>query len=390
MTTLEWRAFTALLQRISPDDKELKQHFIPVSELIDVTTGGGKAYAQIVELSKLMTKRTLNVEMLGPDGERVKNPDIEITPLLARASYVEKRGGLVLILNPLFAPYLLQLSEKGNFTKSRAAEFKQIRSSHAFKLYWLLSEYRAFGSRTFTEDELRSRLGITEKEYVGRFNNFRARVLDKAQEELAKTDMAFTVDLIRVGKVLAQIKFTFKAGSRVKALPSATKTPSPPPSEFPAWATPLLAIGLSEEACQVIARHLGEGQYPTEYLAYVLIQAQKPRKDKIRKVADYVYKCVTGKLLLGEYERSLESPVSLVRKPAPKPRTKAPTLVPEQVLPLAEIRNIYDNPGPFAKRQERAATFEEHLELIYLSQGFVREVRDGQEVVILPAGFEKR
>ena len=99
---------------------------------------------------------------------------------------------------------------------------------------------------------------------------------------------------------------------------------------------------------------------------------------------------MTGKLLLGEYERSLESPVSLVRKPAPKPRTKAPTLVPEQVLPLAEIRNIYDNPGPFAKRQERAATFEEHLELIYLSQGFVREVRDGQEVVILPAGFEKR
>jgi hypothetical protein len=42
LTTLEWRAFTALLQRISPDDEELKEHFIPVSELVDAGKGGGR------------------------------------------------------------------------------------------------------------------------------------------------------------------------------------------------------------------------------------------------------------------------------------------------------------------------------------------------------------
>ena len=69
--TLEWRAFTALLQRISPEDEELKEHFIPVAELVDVGTGGGKAYAQIVELSDQITERKLRVEQLGPNGERL-------------------------------------------------------------------------------------------------------------------------------------------------------------------------------------------------------------------------------------------------------------------------------------------------------------------------------
>src|SRR5699024_3648021 len=122
-----------------------------------------------------------------------------IIPLLALASYIEKRGGLVLVLNPLFTPYLLQLAEKGNFTKSRAAELKHLRGGYAFKLYWLLSEYRAFGTRTFTIPELRFRLDIREDEYQGRFDNFKVKVLDKAQVELAKTDLAFEMEILRKG-----------------------------------------------------------------------------------------------------------------------------------------------------------------------------------------------
>lgn len=391
--TLEWRAFTALLQRIGPEDEELKEHFIPVAELVDVGTGGGKAYAQIVELSDQITERKLRVEQLGPNGERLKKPDYRIIPLLALASYVEKRGGLVLVLNPLFTPYLLQLAEKGNFTKSRAAELKHLKGSYAFKLYWLLSEYRAFGTRTFTVAELRFRLGLGDEEYKDRFDNFKVKVLEKVQTELAKTDLAFRMEILRKGRKVEQIRFTFSAkplllseSGGVEKLVSAPLVPSSSTSELEPWSQLLVAQGVSVEGCELIRRHLDEGQYSVPYLDYVLAVLRKPRKTPVRKPADYLFKCITGKLLLDEYHRSLLPPVAepagTRRKASVPTRAAAPT---ETVLLLAEVREMYENPGPFARLNERAATFEEHLQRIYLTQKFELQIRDNQDVLVLPA-----
>ena len=391
LTTLEWRAFTSLLQRINPDDVELKEHFIPAGELLDVSTGGGKAYAQILELSDQFTKKTVRVEQLGPNGERLKQPDYRFIPLLAMASYVEKRGGVVLVLNPLFTPYLLQLAEKGNFTKSRAKELKHLKGHHSFKLYWLLSEYRTFGYRAFTVDELRFRLGIADEEYKDRFDNFKVKVLEKAQIELAKTDLAFEMTMIRKGRKVEQIRFTFSAKPLLLAKSTRAQELMPPNLALPLntpeaepWALGLLALGVAEAGCEIIRRHLAEGQYPDEYLDYVLQVIQRPRKAKIRKPADYAFKCITGKLLLEEFRRSKEvlqvSSTAPGRKSLVKPVAVAPV---ETVYQLEEVRHIYEIPGPFAKRTERASTFEEHIERIYLSQGFVLEIREGNETLIL-------
>jgi hypothetical protein len=391
LSTLEWRAFTALLQRIGPDDDELKEHFIPVAELVDTDKGGGKAYAQIVELSDQITERKLRVEQLGPNGERLKRPDYRVIPLLALASYVEKRGGLVLVLNPLFRPYLLQLAEKGNFTKSQVAELKHLKASHSFKLYWLLSEYRTFGIRTFTLNELRFRLGIKEDEYKDRFDNFKAKVLDKIQRELAKTDLAFQMELLRKGKGVEQIRFIFSArplrlnevvSSKVVEISEVTILTDELVLE--PWAQQLRAKGVSIEGCELIRRHLAEGQYPEAYLDYALMVLQKPRKAPIRKPADYLFKCITGKLLLDEFMRSSLPPTSPpARAKAVKSSSTAPVGINEKVFDLAEVQRMYEHPGPFAKRMERASTFEEHLQKIYLSQGFVLESRDGKEFLVL-------
>lgn len=393
LSTLEWRAFTALLQRISPDDEELKEHFIPASELLDVGKGGGKAYAQILELSDQITERKIWVEQLGPNGERVKKPDYRVIPLLALASYVEKRGGVVLVLNPLFRPYLLQLAEKGNFTKSRVVELKHLKGNYAFKLYWLLSEYRTFGTRTFTIADLRFRLGIKEEEYKGRFDNFRAKVLDKVQRVLAKTDLAFQTELLRKGLTVEQIRFTFSAQplplNEVASSDVIEISPVTVPLEvvLEPWAQQLRTQGVSPEGCELIRRHLSEGQYPEAYLSYVLTVLRKPRKTPIRKPADYLFKCITSKLLLDEFKHSLLPPVAALGSPARVKVTKLVPLAPaastEKVYDLAEVREMYDNPGPFAKRLDRATTFEEHLQLIYLKQGFVLEMRGGKEVLLL-------
>jgi hypothetical protein len=389
LNTLEWRAFTAILARIQPDDEEFKEYFIPAPELVGDETGGS-AYQQIKGLAKRLLNRTLYVELLGPNGERVSKPDYEYISFITKARYMRQRGGLFVKVNPDFIPYLLQLTQRGNFTKSLTKELKSLSSSHSFKIYWLLSEYRTFGTRTITVEDLRFRLGIRADEYADRFNNFKAKVLDKAQEELADTDLCFEMELLREGKAVKQIRFTFNASPLVLE-PSATKLPLAAPATVPAleaWVPELLAVGIGEAGCEIIRRHLTEGQYPVEYLRYVLDVMRRPRKAKIRKPADYIYKCITGKLLLEEFRRSQESvaapaPEKPVRKTSHKPASPAPT---ETVYRLEEVREMYDNPGPFLKRSERAPTFEEHLQRIYLSQGFVIEKRSGKQVLVLKTG----
>ena len=146
----------------------------------------------------------------------------------------------------------------------------------------------------------------------------------------------------------------------------------------------LLALGVADAGCEIIRRHLAEDQYPVAYIDYVLEVIQRPRKAKIRKPADYVFKCITSKLLLDEFRRTKEvaqvPSVAPGRKSLVKPVALAPT---ETVYRLDEIREIYDTPGPFVKRTELAPTFEEHIERIYLSQGFVLELRGGNDVLIL-------
>jgi hypothetical protein len=387
LNTLEWRAFMAVLARIHPQDEEFKEYFIPAAELVG-EDNGGSAYAQVKGLAKRLLNCLLYVELLGPDGGRVSQPDYEYVSFITKARYLRQRGGLFLKVNPDFMPYLLQLTQRGNFTKSLAAEFKYLSSNYSFKLYWLLSEYRAFGTRTFTVEELRFRLGIRPDEYQGRFNNFKAKVLDKAQEELAETDLHFEVELLREAKTVRQIRFTFSASPLAvePGAASATKLPLPlPAAEVPEpWAAELLQLGVSEAGCEVIRRHLAEDQYPPAYLDYVVRVLARPRKVKIRKPADYLYRCITSKLLLDEFRRSQEAaiPVAATRKASAKPAA-APATTPEVVCLLAEVRAMYDNPGPFARRGKQAATFEEHVRQVYLDQGFVQEMRGSELVLVL-------
>ena len=390
LNTLEWRAFTAILARIHPDDEEFKEYFIPAPELVGDETGGS-AYQQIKGLAKRLMNRTLYVELLGPNGERMSKPDYEYTSFITKARYMRQRGGLFVKVNPDFIPYLLQLTQRGNFTKSLANELKSLSSSHSFKIYWLLSEYRTFGSRTITVEDLRFRLGIRADEYADRFNNFKAKVLDKAQGELAGTDLCFEMEFIREGKAEKQIRFTFNASPLVPE-PSATKLPlcvsahTLPVQE--SWANDIQAIGVGEAGCDVIRRHLAESQYPVEYLGDVLEVMRRPRKAKIRKPADYIYKCITGKLLLEEFRRSQE-PVAVpaMEKPVPKKSSKPVLAVPvETVYQVEVVREMYDNPGPFSKGNQRATTFEEHLQCIYLDQGFVLEERASKQVLVLKNG----
>lgn len=394
---LQMRLFLALLSRIRFDDNEFKEHVIPVSELV-FERHGGSAYQQIDEMCDDITSFKLYIEILEDSTrKRRRRPKYDYIPLMAKAGYDGDLGGVVAAFNPLIMPYLLQLRESGNFTLADLDELRKLKSPNSVRIYWLLKEYSDFGQRTVTPEQLRFMLNIAENEYP-RFSNFKARVLDKAQVELARTDMPFTFELERQNQLVQRIKFLFGYGTASANTTEATgaqnmqtiesaelvqHSEKPDIADEPAWSQALRLIGVSLRSIKQISKQLEGQEYPLEYVDFVLARIGKQHQlGKVKKPAGAVYKALVEKYLLEEYltEQKAAKAVS-VKKFIPATKMKAP-LQEEVAFPLREVREMYNNPGPFLKRQLQEPSFELYLEAIYLSQGFVLVQRNGEDWLI--------
>jgi plasmid replication initiation protein len=396
---LQMRLFLALLSRISLDDTEFKEHVIPVSELL-FERHGGSAYQQIDDMCDDITSFKLYIEIL-EDGtrKRRRRPKYDYIPLMAKAGYDGDMGGIVAAFNPLIMPYLLQLRESGNFTLADLDELRKLKSPSSVRIYWLLKEYSDFGQRTVTPEQLRFMLNIAENEYP-RFSNFKARILDRAQLELARTDMPFTYELERQNQLVQRIKFLFgydtatispkevegnhniQLAENIKHSQN-TENINEAVVEEPAWIQALRLIGVSLRSIKQITKQLEDNEYPLEYVDFVLSRIGKQHQlGKVKKPAGAVYKALVEKYLLGEYLAEQKAPKAVpVNKASAAMKAKL-TLLEEVAFPLREVRDMYENPGPFLKRQLQEPTFELHLEAVYLSQGFALVEREGEDWLI--------
>jgi hypothetical protein len=366
---LQMRLFVALLSRIDFDDVDFKEHFIPLDELV-FDRRGGSAYEQVDEMCKGLASFTLYIEELEEKTrKRRRKPSYTYIPLMAEAGYRADLGGVVASFNPKIMPYLLQLRESGNFTMADMQQVLKLKSPQSLRIYWLLKEYAGFGRRTISVEDLRFVLGIDENEYP-RFSNFKARVLDKAQSEIAETDIPFTYELEREGKTVARIKFLFQ-----QLAASATKKTLPGAAE---WAQALAQIGVSQRSIVTIASQLENNEYDVGYIAFVVrIVEGQFRKGKIKKPAGAIYKALVEKYLLEDYKQA--------SKPRTSPKKEVSQVSEKHELvafQMSEVREMYHNPGPYAQRQKRAETFEEHLQQVYLKDGFRIEFRDGEEWLV--------
>jgi plasmid replication initiation protein len=255
LNTNESRLFLALLARVQRNDKAFSKCRIAVREIM--TTSSNSVYDQVRRMLKEFAGRTLIIEQLGPDGRPVKKPNFTVIPLLAYATYIEGEGLIDAQFNDLLLPYLLELRD--NFTKAQLTELLKLKSANSYRIYWLLREYAAFGKRTIKLEELKSILGLNQE--YDRFNNFRARVLERAKAELAETDLPFTYETIKQGREVTEIKFLFKpASSAVVTLPS----------DIPEWQVALLGIGVSAVSLPVVQSRLDAGDYDEGYIKYVI------------------------------------------------------------------------------------------------------------------------
>lgn len=235
-------------------------------------------------------------------------PSFTVIALLAYATYLEGEGMIEAQFNDLLLPCLLELRD--NFIKAQLTELLKLKRANSYRIYWLLREYAAFGKRIIRLDELKVILGL-DQEY-DRFNNFRARILDRAQAELAATDLPFTYEAIKQGREVTEIKFSFKSAA-------ANQTVVAPGTSYSEWEAAVVAAGVSAASLPLIQARLTAGAYELGYVHYVLDTVKSQvRTGKIKKEGGAVFKALTDGYLLPDYQQELTTPV---RKKKPHPAT---------------------------------------------------------------------
>ena len=302
LNTTEARLFLALLARIQRNDTSFAMCQLSVRELMD--SAGSNNYDHLRRTLKGFASRTLTIEKLGPEGRPTKDRKLIVIPLLAYAEYREGEGLIEAQFNEHLRNYLLELRD--NFTKAQLTELLKLKSASSYRIYWLLREYAAFGKRTIKVAELKNILGLSTE--YDRFNNFRVKVLDRAQLELAETDLPFTYELLKHGRVVTDIRFHFPPQGQV-ALPALAAPTA-------AWEAALLAVGVSTVSLTAIRTRLEAGDYDEGYIHFVLQQVKSQvATGKVKKEAGAVFKALTDCYLLPAYQKAQQAAIT-------KPKSK--------------------------------------------------------------------
>lgn len=358
LSTVEMRLFMAMLSRIGRDDSEFREMRIPLTEVVALSgrRPSSKDYQQVAGMCNQLVSRILHIERPNPArraNRRNSDPDFDKIPLMAYAKYRGEEGALHVRFNDEVMPYLLQLQR--NFTKAQVVQLLKLKSPHSYRIYWLLKEYSAFGTRTIAVDQLKALLNL-EGQYK-QFPLFRLRVLDRAQFELAKTDLPFEYDLIRQGKGVAEIKFRFTslAAGEGEALLAASS----------AWEDALLQAGVAAASIVAIGELVERGEVEPGYVQYVVQhQRTKSTEGKIKSLAGSIVAAITKKHLTAEYKEAQKRSVAPAKKPVSARQESS-----EVRYRLEELPAIYQT--MVRKNLTTAASFEEHFQTVYLDQGFV-------------------
>jgi plasmid replication initiation protein len=132
-------------------------------------------YQQMKNLTSLLNKSIL-IESIPPNKKKFI--------ALNLFSYIGCDDGKAIFgINAALQPYLHHL--RSNFTILALEYIGNMTSAYAIKIYQLLKQYEIEGQRTFTLQEMKKVLGITNT-YSNDFSNFRRKVLDVAQKNINK------------------------------------------------------------------------------------------------------------------------------------------------------------------------------------------------------------
>jgi plasmid replication initiation protein len=208
----EMRVFTKMLTMILPNDEDFKEYRIYLREVIeDFNLSADKqSYKLLKEGAVKLMKKEIKIIRDTDEGEK------EFLTYIAVGldSFTSKTQGsyVDISFHPKMKPFLLQLQTQ--FLMYDVRNILQLQSSYSVRIYELLKQYEKIGKRTFTVDDLKETLSVTDKYPL--YANFKQRIIMKAQEDLeAFTDIRFTFEEIKRGRSIHSIIFTIKSNKSI-------------------------------------------------------------------------------------------------------------------------------------------------------------------------------
>jgi len=201
LTAREQKIVLTMVSMIQPTDEDFMMYNISIREFHQMLgLEGREHYAEIKSVvESLMTKL---VEIPRQNGGWF------ITHWVSTAEYIVGKGTIQLKFVPELKPYLLQL--KDQFTSYRLSNVLSLNSTHSIRLYELMKKWQHLGKWESSVEKLRENLGVVGGIYP-RYANFKARVLNKAIQELnEKTDLFIEFKEIKKGRSVERIQFTIR------------------------------------------------------------------------------------------------------------------------------------------------------------------------------------
>lgn len=159
----------------------------------------GKKWNRFLSDLKDISKR-LNKE---PIEIAINEDEILVAYFLSSYRLNMAKGEVTFNVSPELVPHLTQL--KRNFTTYQLKYIPKLTSSYAIRMYELFHQYLKIGSRRFTVDDFRKKVGAPESY---KYNDLKKRVIIPAQEQLKEnTNLAFMYSEIKAGRSIVELEF---------------------------------------------------------------------------------------------------------------------------------------------------------------------------------------
>jgi plasmid replication initiation protein len=201
----EKRIILWLMSQIQRNDVAFKEHFLKVTDFIEVAgLSGESAYEEIKKVTLKLIGRVLTIHKID------KKEEVQVSWLNC-VRYIHNEGLVALNFAPEMQSFLLELKSK--FTAIKLSDLMQFSSVYAIRIYELLKQYENIGERTIRIEAIRKNCGIENK--LKKYSSFKKDLLLIAQREVnLKSDIAFEFEEIKTGRKIAKIKFKIFKNTR--------------------------------------------------------------------------------------------------------------------------------------------------------------------------------
>lgn len=207
LTTVEQRLILSAIAQI-PKGKEVTDEVIYTVSVTDLQKFGANettAYRDLKEGVSRLFERSIVLR----SSDRTSR-----TRWVQKIDFMDSRGVVGLRFSKDILPFLSNLSTE--FTKYLASDLIGVTSTHAIRLYELLVQYRAIGSREISVEDLRWMFELQDKYPI--WADFKKRVIDQALKEINEhSPLKVTYEAKKTGRKITSIVLKFKEKKALKA-----------------------------------------------------------------------------------------------------------------------------------------------------------------------------